>query len=291
MPETTTLPETEQQNQTGTDRPEHHQTQAATGSPQAGGSSMAGSTAGSTGTTGSGMGSNMTGSTGSAGPSVSAGSTSGSQVGSSMGGSQMGSSSSGGAVSSGGRPATGMSRRGMMNPASLLGNPLGVMRSMLDDMNNFFDDFLGFGGSPNRYRQPGMGLTGTGTGSGSSGLPSTSGTGYGTTSLWYPQIEVSARGGNLVVCADLPGIRKEDVHLEIHDDYLVLEGERRQESEENQGGVYRSERSYGRFYRTIPLPDGTNAEQAKANFKDGVLEVTIPLPTQEQRQGRRIEIQ
>lgn len=296
MPEATTLPQTDQQNQTGTDRPEHHQTQAATGSPQAGSSSAAGPTMGSSGTTGS----SVTGSSGSSGPSVSGGSaTGGSQMGGamsgggSMTGSQMG-GSSGGAVSSGGRSSSGMSRRrGMMNPASMLGNPLNMMRSLVDDMDRFFEDFLGFGGSPGRYRQPGMGMAGTGTGmeTGSSGLPSTSGTGYGTTSLWYPQIEVSERGGNLVVCADLPGIRREDVHLEIHDDYLVLEGERRQESEESQGGVYRSERSYGRFYRTIPLPDGVNAEQARANFKDGVLEVTIPLPTQEQRQGRRIEIQ
>jgi len=257
MPEATTLTETEQQKQT--DKPEHHQTQAATGSPQAGGASTAGS---------------MTGSAGSSSSSMSSGAT----------GSTLGSSSQTG-MATGGQPAsTGMSRRrGMMSPGSLLGNPLGMMRSMLDDMNSFFDDFLGFGGSPSRYRQPG---TRSNLQSGS-----TSGTGYGTTSLWYPQIEVSERGGNLVVCADLPGIRKEDVHLEIHDDYLVLEGERRVENEENQGGVYRSERSYGRFYRTIPLPDGTNAEQAKANFKDGVLEVTIPLPTQEQRQGRRIEIQ
>ena len=173
-----------------------------------------------------------------------------------------------------------------MNPASLLGNPLSMMRSLVDDLDHFFDDFLGFGGSPSRYRQP---SPGTGTGSGSA-LQS-SGGGYGTASLWYPQIEVSERGGNLVVCADLPGIRKEDVHLEVHDDYLVLEGERRQESEENQGGVYRSERSYGRFYRTIPLPDGVNPEQVRANFKDGVLEVTVPMPSREQRQGRRIEIQ
>jgi HSP20 family protein len=268
MPEATTLTETEQQKQT--DRPEHHQTQAATGSPQAGGSATAGSST---------TGSNLGGSTGTSGSSMSGGTT-GSQT-----------SQTGRSMTTGGQPAsTGTSRRrGMMSPASLLGNPLSMMRSLVDDMDRFFDDFLGFGGSPGRYRQPGMGLTGTGTGS--SGLPSTSGTGYGTTSLWYPQIEVSERGGNLVVCADLPGIRKEDVHLEIHDDYLVLEGERRLENEENQGGVYRSERSYGRFYRTIPLPDGTNAEQAKATFKDGVLEVTVPLPTQEQRQGRRIEIQ
>lgn len=282
MPETTTLTETEQQKQT--DKPEHHQTQAATGSPQAGSSSTAGSTLGSSGATGS-----RTGSTGSSGSSMGSSPTGGS----SMAGSQSygpGSSMTGG-ISSSGQPSptsggTGLPRRRGMNPLSLLGNPLGMMRSLVDDMDRLFEDFLGFGGSPSRYRQP-SGMTEAGTGS---ALQSAGG-GYGTSSLWYPQIEVAQRGGNLVVCADLPGIRKEDVHLEIHDDYLVLEGERRQESEENQGGVYRSERSYGRFYRTIPLPDGVNPEQVRANFKDGVLEVTVPMPTTEQRQGRRIEIQ
>lgn len=284
MPETTTLTETEQQKQT--DKPEHHQTQAATGSPQAGGSSAGGSTLGTSGMAGvaTGTTAGSTGATGTSGSSMGGGSMAGSQKGgSSMTGSQMG-VSSGGDIS-GGR-SSGMSRPRGMNPLSMLGNPLGMMRSLVDDMDRFFEDFLGFGGSPGRYRQP-MGMTGTGT---ESSLQS-SGGGYGTSSLWYPQIEVSQRGGNLVVCADLPGIRKEDVHLEIHDDYLVLEGERRQESEQNQGGVYRSERSYGRFYRTIPLPDGVNPEQVRANFKDGVLEVKVPMPTAEQRQGRRIEIQ
>lgn len=276
MPDATTLTETEQQNQTGTDKPEHHQTQAATGSPQSGVSSTAGSTLGSSGSTGTATGSSMPGSTGATGSS-----------GSSMGNPSTGSSSMASSQMSSQPPSTGMPRRRGMNPLSMLGNPLGMMRSLVDDMDRFFEDFLG-GSSPSRYRQP-MGMTGAGTGTGSS-LQS-SGGGYGTSSLWYPQIEVSQRGGNLVVCVDLPGIRKEDVHLEIHDDYLVLEGERRQESEQNQGGVYRSERSYGRFYRTIPLPDGVNPEQVRANFKDGVLEVKVPMPTAEQRQGRRIEIQ
>jgi HSP20 family protein len=60
---------------------------------------------------------------------------------------------------------------------------------------------------------------------------------------------------------------------------------------QNEAGIYRTERSYGQFYRTVPLPEGVNPDQARANFKDGVLEVTIPLPQQEPRQGHRIEIQ
>jgi HSP20 family protein len=109
-------------------------------------------------------------------------------------------------------------------------------------------------------------------------------------SFWSPQVEVSRRGKDLVVCADLPGMKKEDIHIEIRDDQLVLQGERRQESTENREGFYRSERSYGRFHRAIPLPEGTNPDQARANFKDGVLEVTLPLPEQASRSGRKIEI-
>jgi HSP20 family protein len=155
------------------------------------------------------------------------------------------------------------------------------MRSMMDQMDRLVSGFMG--GSPNSYRQ-----APAGTEPGLQGPRSAMGVAGG--SFWYPQVEVSERGGNLVVCADLPGLRKEDVQIEIHDDYLLLQGERRQEQEESQGGVYRSERSYGRFFRTIPLPEGTEPDQAKANFKDGVLEVTIPLPDREPRQGRKIEI-
>ena len=78
-------------------------------------------------------------------------------------------------------------------------------------------------------------------------------------------------------------MKKEDVHLEIHDDYLVLRGERRHEQEHNEGGVLRSERSYGQFYRTVPLPDG-DADQAQGNFRDGI-EVAIPLPQRSSRKA------
>jgi HSP20 family protein len=182
---------------------------------------------------------------------------------------------------SAGGSSTGMARRGgsYLSPFSMLGDPFGMMRSMVDQMNRLIGDFTGSG--PGRPQAPGLSTP-------PSSAAMTPGSSQG---FWYPQVEVAERGGNLVVYADLPGMRREDVHLEIHNDFLVLRGERRQEQEQNEGGIYRSERSYGQFYRTVPLPEGVNPDQARANFKDGVLEVTIPLPRQEPRQGRRIEIQ
>ena len=109
-------------------------------------------------------------------------------------------------------------------------------------------------------------------------------------SLWAPAIEVTERNGNLVVSADLPGINENDVRVEIEDNMLVIEGERKSEEEKDEGGIHRSERSYGRFYRTIPLAEGVNPEQAQAEFKNGVLRVTIPMPQQKSK-ARQIPIQ
>jgi len=96
--------------------------------------------------------------------------------------------------------------------------------------------------------------------------------------LWSPAIEVARRDGSLVIRAELPGLSKDDVKVELTPDGLLIQGERKEEHAEEQEGVLRSERRYGRFSRTIPLPDGANAEQAKAQFNNGVLEVTIPVP-------------
>ena len=74
------------------------------------------------------------------------------------------------------------------------------------------------------------------------------------------------------------------------ENHITLQGERKREHEEEKGGVYRSERSYGSFYREIPLPEGAITEQAKANFKNGVLEITMPAPPEQVRRGRRLEI-
>ena len=108
--------------------------------------------------------------------------------------------------------------------------------------------------------------------------------------LWAPAVEVSQREGNYVVRAELPGLKPEDVKLEIENDALVLQGERKVEREQDRSGVHRTEIRYGRFYRSIPLPDGANIEQARANFENGVLEVTVPV-AEEKTRRKQIQIQ
>ena len=90
---------------------------------------------------------------------------------------------------------------------------------------------------------------------------------------------------------DLPGVRKEDVQIEVHDDALIISGQRREEREEGAADQdYRMlERSYGTFYRTVPLPQGTNQDQIEAVMRDGVLKVTVPLA--ENARPRRIQVQ
>src|SRR5262249_35186314 len=106
-------------------------------------------------------------------------------------------------------------------------------------------------------------------------------------SMWNPPIDVRERDGNIEVCAELPGINKEDVRVEATDEGLVIEGEKKQEIEKNEGGYHRTERSYGRFYRLVPLPEGANADQAKAEFRNGILQVRVPYSRpQQQAKGR-----
>ncbi len=112
----------------------------------------------------------------------------------------------------------------------------------------------------------------------------------GARTLWTPQIETFQRGDQFVVRADLPGLKKEDVDIELTEDSLTIEGERREEREEDREGYYRSERSYGSFYRIVPLPEGAITESAKATFNNGVLEVTIQAPPKEVSRKRRLEI-
>ena len=111
-----------------------------------------------------------------------------------------------------------------------------------------------------------------------------------TAVAWMPKIDVVQRDNELVVRADLPGVNPDDVTVEISDDAITISGERKQEHVEEHGSVYRFERTHGAFYREIPLPKGAIANQAKASFKDGVLEITAPAPPEQVARGRRLEI-
>ena len=107
---------------------------------------------------------------------------------------------------------------------------------------------------------------------------------------WAPEIDVFEKDGRFVTRVDLPGMKKEDVKVEVTDGHLAISGERKRESEETKDNVYRSEREYGGFYRAVPLPDGVKLEDVKAAFSDGVLEVSVPLPAKAEAKVRRVEI-
>jgi HSP20 family protein len=117
------------------------------------------------------------------------------------------------------------------------------------------------------------------------------GAGHEQYGMWAPAIDVSERDNKLVVRADLPGTARDDVKVEVLNETLVIQGERRQEHEEQEGGYRRIERRYGSFYRAIPLPDGAQAEQARAEFRDGVLEISVPVSAAQRQRGREVPIE
>jgi HSP20 family protein len=108
---------------------------------------------------------------------------------------------------------------------------------------------------------------------------------------WFPEIDVFEKANRLVAKIDLPGLKKEDVKVEVTDGHLAISGERKTEAEERKDNFYRSERQYGSFYRAVPLPEGVKLEDVKATFADGVLEVSIPLPLKAEAKVRQVEIQ
>lgn len=106
---------------------------------------------------------------------------------------------------------------------------------------------------------------------------------------WTPTVETAQRKNQFVVCAELAGVRREDVQVEVRSDRVTIEGERRQEPPHEPHEVRSSERSYGHFYREIALPPGADPDHASAAMHDGVLEITVPV-TPTGRKGRRLDI-
>jgi HSP20 family protein len=157
---------------------------------------------------------------------------------------------------------------GRARPIEWSDSPFGVLQRFADEMDRMFDGF--------------------GLGRGWSRSPQWSGTGTAV-QAWAPDVDVFQKNDQLIIKADLPGLNKDDISVDITEDAVTIQGERKSEREEQREGVYRTERSYGRFCRVVPLPTGAMSDQAKATFRDGVLEISMPSPPAATR-GRRLEI-
>jgi HSP20 family protein len=105
---------------------------------------------------------------------------------------------------------------------------------------------------------------------------------------WTPAIDVVREDGHLVVRADLPGFKPEEVKIEVEDDILTVSGEHRESKEEKDKHYVRRERRYGSFSRSMTLPTGVDPKKIEAKTREGVVEVTIPLPTEAKKEPVKI---
>ena len=109
-----------------------------------------------------------------------------------------------------------------------------------------------------------------------------------TSRRWVPEMDLVETDDHYLLTADLPGMKQEDVSIEVGDGMLTIAGERKIDYERKEKGFFRLERSFGKFSRSLTLPDGVDPDRISATFHDGVLEVIVPKP--EQRKPRRIEV-
>src|SRR5688572_28656793 len=147
-------------------------------------------------------------------------------------------------------------------------NPFALMREMRKEFDRFFNEpaWPAFGWPTFRF-------------------------GRDEEAAWNPQVDVFQRDNRLVTRIDLPGLKKEDIKVEVTDGHLAISGERKKEEEEKGEQFYRCEREYGSFYRAVPLPDGVKLEDVKATFADGVLEVSVPLPAKTEATVRKVAVE
>ena len=133
-------------------------------------------------------------------------------------------------------------------------SPWREMATMQDRFNRFFDD---------SYTRAGFGddqLETTG---------------------WHPTVDIYDRDEKIVINAELPGLEKKDISIDVKDRILTLKGERTYDNEVNDKKYYRRERAFGKFQRSFTLPDGLDPEKIKADYKDGLLSVEIPKSEKE----------
>ena len=139
-------------------------------------------------------------------------------------------------------------KSGALTPVSRAFSPFWPMRRLQSEIDRLFED--PFAGS----------LTPNG----------------GLSRDWLPAVDVHEDKNNIVVQAEIPGMKKEEFEVYMSGENLILAGERKSETEEKSAGLYRSERYFGRFHRSIPLPAAVDDTRINAHYKDGVLTVTFP---------------
>ena len=148
--------------------------------------------------------------------------------------------------------------------AATAGDPFALFRQMTSQLDRMFDE---------------------------AAWPSFGAPALAETMSWTPGIDVFEKDNRLVTTIDLPGMKKDDVKVEVADGQLTISGERKREADEKKKDFYRCEREYGSFYRSVPLPDGVKLDDVKATFADGVLEVSVPLPARPAATVRTVDIQ
>jgi HSP20 family protein len=145
-------------------------------------------------------------------------------------------------------------------------DPFAQLRQNIDEM---FDRFLGnWTGGMNLADRP-----------------------FGSFGSFMPEIDVTDTGKEVRIVADLPGMEQKDINVSFLDGSIAIKGEKRQEHEEEKGDVYRCERQYGAFERTIPLPGEVDPDKVRASFKNGVLKITLPKTKEAQTNRKMIPVQ
>ena len=140
-------------------------------------------------------------------------------------------------------------------------NPWGEMGTFSDSVNRFFDGTL----FPAAWLSEDSGLRN-----------------------WRPVVDIFDNDEKIVIKAELPGVDKKDIHVDVKDGILTLSGERSYENEVKEEDYHRKERAFGKFSRSFALPDGLNPDKIDADYKDGVLKIEIPKP--EEKKPKKIAV-
>lgn len=144
-----------------------------------------------------------------------------------------------------------------------LANNRSLSRKQQNEFGNFFDKVFRDFFSPDFYQEGGN---------------------------FLPKVELRETDTNYLVCAELPGIKENDIDITLRDNSLIIQGEKKEESRQEDKGYFRSEFSYGNFYRAIPLGSEVDPDKVEATFKDGILSVTLNKVEGQQDKSKKIEI-